>query len=100
LHQVINEADIVRSIKAQGVKWLGHIQIMDISRTAKRILEWKPIGRRPLGRPRLRWLDDVCDDLKVLEVRNWKELATDKTFGMTCLSKPKPTKGCSANERT
>jgi hypothetical protein len=35
-------------------------------------------GRRSLGRPRLRWLDDVCDDLKVLKVRNWKELAMDR----------------------
>jgi hypothetical protein len=69
---------------------------MDTSRTAKRILEWKPMGSRPLGRPRLRWLDDVCDDLKVLEVRNWKELAMDRK---TCLGKLKPTNGCSANGR-
>jgi hypothetical protein len=60
LDQVVNGADIVRSIKAHRVKWLGHIQRMDTSRIAKRIYEWKPIGRRSLGRPRLRWLDDVC----------------------------------------
>jgi hypothetical protein len=60
LDQVINGADIVRFIRAQRIKWLGHIQRMDTSRIAKRILEWKPIGRRSLGRPRLRWLDDVC----------------------------------------
>jgi hypothetical protein len=51
---------------------------MGTSRIAKRKLEWKPMGSRPLGRPRLRWLDDVCDDLKVLNVRNWKELAMDR----------------------
>jgi hypothetical protein len=45
---------------------------------SKIILAWKPVGRRPVGRPRLRWLDDVCDDLKVLKVRNWKELAMDR----------------------
>jgi hypothetical protein len=70
LDQVINAADIVRFIKAQRVKWLGHIQRIDTSRTAKRKFEWKPIGRRSLGRPRLRWLDDACDDLKLLKVRN------------------------------
>jgi hypothetical protein len=40
-----------------------------------------------------------CDDLKVLKVGNWKKLAMDRKFGMTCLRKPKPTKGCSANGR-
>jgi hypothetical protein len=51
---------------------------MDTSRTAKGILEWEPTGSRPVGRPRLRWLDDVFNDLKVLKVRNWKELSMDK----------------------
>jgi hypothetical protein len=51
---------------------------MDTSWIAERVLEWKPMGSRPLGRPRLRWVDDMCDDLKVLKVRNWKELAMDK----------------------
>jgi hypothetical protein len=75
LDQVINAADIVRFNKAERVKWLGHIQRMDTSRIAKRIFVWKPIGRRSLGRRRLRRLDVVCDDLKLLKVRNWKELA-------------------------
>jgi hypothetical protein len=100
LDQVINGADIVRFIRAQRVKWLGHIQGMDTSRSANMIFEWKPTGRRSVGRPRLRWLDDVCDDLKVLKVRNWKELPTVRKFGMTCLRKPKPTKGSSANGRS
>jgi hypothetical protein len=78
LDQVINGADIVRFIKAQSVKWLGHIQRMDTSRIAKRIFESKTIGTRSLGRTRLRWLDNMCDDIKVLNVRNWKKLATGR----------------------
>jgi hypothetical protein len=65
---------------------------MDTSRTAKRILEWKPMGRRPLGRPKRRWSDDVCDDLKVLKVRNWKELAMDRKAWSDMSEKAKPTK--------
>jgi hypothetical protein len=57
------------------------------------------MGSRPLERPRLRWLDDVCNDLKVLKVRNWKELAMDGKAWSDCLRKPKPTEGCSANGR-
>jgi hypothetical protein len=33
---------------------------------------------RPLGRTRLRWLDDVCDDLNALKVKRWKELEMDR----------------------
>jgi hypothetical protein len=51
---------------------------MDTSRIEKRILDWKPMGIRALRRLRLRLLDDVCDDLKVLKVRNWKELTMDR----------------------
>jgi hypothetical protein len=93
LDQVINGADIVRFIKAQSVKWLGHIQRLDTSRIAKRISEWKPIGKRSLGRPRLRWFDDVCDDLKVLKVRNWKELATDRNVWNDLSEEAKTHKG-------
>jgi hypothetical protein len=66
---------------------------MDTSRIAKRIFEWKPIGRQSQGRPRLRWLDDVCDDLKVLKVRNWKELAMYKKVWNDLSEKAKTHKG-------
>jgi hypothetical protein len=99
LGYLIGGADTLRFIKAQWIKWLGHIQRMDISRIAKRILELKPMGSQPLGRPRLRWLYDVCDDLKVLKVRNCKELAMDRKGWSDLDQKAKPTKGCSANGR-
>jgi hypothetical protein len=66
---------------------------------SKRISEWKPMGSQPLGRPRLRWLDNVCDDQKVLKVRNWKELAMDRKAWNDLSEKAKTTKGCSANGR-
>jgi len=42
-------ADIVRFIKAQRIKWLGHIQRMDQARPTRKLLAWKPMGTRPLG---------------------------------------------------
>jgi hypothetical protein len=100
LDQVINGADIVRFIKGKRVKWLGHIQIMDTSRTAERISEWKPIGRRSQGRPRLDgWTMCVCDDLNVLKVRNWNKLATDRKVWNDLSEKAKATKRCSADGR-
>jgi hypothetical protein len=49
---LIEGADIVRFIKAQRIKWLGYIQRMDQAKTTRKLLDWKPMGTRPLGRPR------------------------------------------------
>ena len=41
--------------------------------TVKKLTEWEPCSSRPVGRPRLRWLDQVEEDLKKMKVRNWRE---------------------------
>jgi hypothetical protein len=51
------------------------------------------MGSRPLGTPRVRWLDNVCDDLKVLKVRNWKEIAMDRKAESGLSEKAKTHKG-------
>jgi hypothetical protein len=75
--KLIEGADIMRFIKTQRIKWLGHIQRMDQTRRARRLLDWKPMGTRPVGRPRQRWKEDVIEDLKKLKIKNWKETAKD-----------------------
>jgi len=57
----------VRFIKAQGTKWLGDIQRMDQARPTGKLLDWKSMGTRPVGRPRQRWQEDVMEDLKKLK---------------------------------
>jgi hypothetical protein len=49
---LIEDTDIVRFIKAQRIKWLRHIQRMDQARPTRKILDWRPMGTRPVGRPR------------------------------------------------
>jgi len=70
--KLIEDADVVRFIKAQRIKWLGHIQRMDQARLTRKLLVWKPTETRPVGRPRQRWQEDVMEDLKKLKVKNWK----------------------------
>jgi hypothetical protein len=77
--ELIEDADIVRFIKAQGIKWLGHIQRMDQARPTRKLLDWKPLGTRPVRRPRQRWQEDVMEGLKKLKVKNWKETDKDRT---------------------
>jgi hypothetical protein len=76
---LIEGADIVRFIKAQRIKWLGHIQRMAQARSAGKLLDWKPMGTRPVRKPRQRWQEDVMEDLKKLNVKNWKEAVKDRT---------------------
>ena len=52
--KVIESADIVRFIKAQRIKWLGHIQRIDQAGPARKVLDWKPMGTRAVGRARQR----------------------------------------------
>ena len=59
LNELIENADIVRFIKCIRIAWLGHVMRMEEKRTPKRVLEWKPIGRRikdDQGKDRLRTL--------------------------------------------
>jgi len=62
IDKLIKGADIVRFIKAQRIKWLGHIQSMDQTRPTRKLFDWKPMGTRLLGRPRQRWQEDVMED--------------------------------------
>ena len=78
IDNLIERADIVRFIKAQRIKWLGHYQRMDQTRPARKLLDWKPMGTRSIGKPRQRWQEDVMEDLKKLEVKNWKEAAKER----------------------
>jgi hypothetical protein len=77
IDNLMDGADIVRFIKAQRIKWLGHIQRMDQARPTRKVLDWKPMAIRPVERSRQRW-QDVMEDLKKLKVKNWKETAKDR----------------------
>ena len=87
-------ADIVRFNKAQRIKWLGHIQRMDQARPTRKLLDWKPMGTRPVGKPRQGWQENVMEDLKKkLKVKNWKEAAKDRRTWRDLAEKAKTHKG-------
>ena len=51
--------NIVKEIKQYQEKWLQHVQRMDTHRLPKQALQYKPKGRRNIGRPRKRWRDQL-----------------------------------------
>jgi len=68
LNELIRNADIVRFIKSRRIAWLGNVMRMDEKRIPKRVLEWKPTGRRIIGRPRKRWVEDIEEDIQALGI--------------------------------
>jgi hypothetical protein len=59
------------------LEWLGHVIRIKEVRSVKKIFEGKLEGRRGRGRARLRWIDDVEDDLRKLGVKRWRVKALD-----------------------
>jgi hypothetical protein len=56
--------NIVRVIKSRRMRWAGHVARMGEERGLYRVLVGKPEGKRPLGRPRRRWVDIIRTDLQ------------------------------------
>jgi hypothetical protein len=54
---------ISRMIKSRRMRWTGHVARMGKKRNTYRILVGKPDGKRPLGRPRRSWMDNIKIDL-------------------------------------
>ena len=55
--------NIVRVVKSRRMRWVGHVAHMEQGRGVHRVLVGKPEGKRPLGRPRRRWEDNIKMDL-------------------------------------
>jgi hypothetical protein len=64
--------NIIRVIKSRRMRWAGHVARMGEGRCAYRILVGRPEGRRPLGRPRRRWENNIKMDLQDV---GWDDLA-------------------------
>jgi hypothetical protein len=73
-------SSIIKIIKSRRMIWAGHVARMGEKRNACRFLLGKPKGKRPLGRPRRRWVDNIRMDLGEVgwgDV-NWIGLAQDR----------------------
>jgi hypothetical protein len=73
-------SNIVRVIKSRKMWWAGHVARMGEGRGVYRVLIWRPEGKRPLGRPRRRWEDNIKMNLREIRTdgANWIRLAQDR----------------------
>jgi hypothetical protein len=69
-------------IKSRRMIWAGHVALMGERRGVYRVLVGKPEGKRPIGRPRCRWEDNIKMDLQevVCGDVDWIELAQDRDW--------------------
>ena len=61
----------------------------------QKIKRWKPMSKRPIGRHKTRWENDILEDIRNMNVHNWKKMAQNRD-GRQPLSKPELYIGCSA----
>jgi hypothetical protein len=92
LHRLYSSPNIVRVIKSRRMRWAGHVARMGEGRSVWRVLVGMPEGKRPLGRPRSRWDDNIKLDLREIgfDGAKWIQLAQDRvqwrTFMNTVMS--------------
>ena len=69
-------------IKSRRLRWTGHVAKMEEGRSAFKILSGKPTGKRPLGRLKHRWEENIRMDLKEVGInrRNWVDSAQDRNY--------------------
>jgi hypothetical protein len=63
LRDLYSSPSVIRIIKSRRMRWAGHVARMGEKRNANRLLVGKPEGKRPLGRPTRRWVDNIRMDL-------------------------------------
>jgi hypothetical protein len=51
---------------------------MAVDNIVQKIKRWKPMSKRPIGRPKTRWADDVLEDINSINVSNWKKVAQNR----------------------
>ena len=79
LHSLYKSPDIGKVVKSRRLRWAGHVARMEAERAVYKVWSGIPEGRRPLGRPRRRWEDNVRGDLRNLglNIKDWQVLAQD-----------------------
>jgi len=88
LNDLYSSPSIVRVIKSRRIRWAAHVARMGEERGVYRVLVGKPEGRRPLGRPRRRWVDNIRMDLHEVGCgyMDWIELAQVRDSWRTLVS--------------
>jgi hypothetical protein len=100
LHNLYSSPSIIRIIKSKRMRWAGHVARMEEKRNVYRLLVGKPEGKRPLGRPRRRWIYNIKMDLLEigLSVLDW--IGNEPSGSIKCWELPSGCTTCGLSSGT
>ena len=78
INDILKGQNIIGFIKIQRLNWLGHVECMVEDNIVQKIESWKPMPKRPIGRPKTRRKDDVLVATKGINVRHWKKVVQNR----------------------
>lgn len=78
LYKAFDEPDVVTFIKKGRLRWMGHVIRMVDTTPTKQIIRQQPPGKRPKGRPKRRYMEQIEEDTKKLKINNWKTRAQNR----------------------
>jgi hypothetical protein len=86
LHNLYSSPNIFRVIKSRRLRWAGHVARKGEGRDVYRVLVGRSEGKRPLGRPRRRWQDNIKMDLREIGIdeENCIQLAQESPVAGLC----------------
>jgi len=78
INDILKGKNIIGFIKKQRLNWLGHVDRMAEDNIVQKIKREKLMSKRPIGRPKTHWEGDVLEDIKSLNISNWKKVARNR----------------------
>ena len=77
INDTLKGQNVIGFIKKQILNWLGHVKRVAEDNIVQKINRWKPMSKRPTGRPKTRWEDDVLEDIKSINISKLEESSTE-----------------------
>jgi len=78
INEILKGQNIIGFIKKRRLNWLGHVERVAEDNIVQKIKRWKPMSKRPIGRPNTHWEDDVLEDIKSINISNSKKVAQNR----------------------
>jgi DNA phosphorothioation-dependent restriction protein DptG len=89
IDDLIQRKNVIRFVKFQRLKQLGHVERMPKEREVTRIYKWQPFASIPIGRAKNRWEDDVRKDMQTMKIKNWTKSVLNRDLWKTIVERTK-----------